>query len=52
MTTLEITLLVVLFVTMLVIQVLAIPSERGKQLHEQAKREYEQEQVEEYYMTE
>ena len=40
---LEIALLVLLFVTMLVIQVLAIPSEKGKQLHEQAKREYEQE---------
>ena len=48
MTTLETTLLVILFV----IQVLAIPSEKGKQLHEQAKREYEQEQAEQYCMTE
>lgn len=43
MTTLEITLLVLIMVSILVICALSVPSEKGKQMHEQVKREYKQE---------
>ena len=43
MTTLEITLLALIIVSILAIVALSVPSEKGKQMHEQAKREYIQE---------
>ena len=46
MTTIEITLLVVLIVFILAVGALSVPSEKGKQMHEQVKRESMQEQVE------
>ena len=43
MTTLQITLLVILIILILGIGALSVPSEKGKQMHEQVKREYKQE---------
>ena len=45
MTTLEITLLVTIIVIFLAVGALSVPSEKGKQMHEQVKQEYLQEQV-------
>ena len=45
MTTFEITLVVIIIVTILAIIALAVPSEKGKQMHEQIKREYMREQA-------
>ena len=38
MTTLEITLLVTIIVSILAVGALSVPSEKGKQMHEQAKK--------------
>lgn len=43
MTTFEITLLVILIILIFGIGALSVPSEKGKQMHEQVKREYKQE---------